>query len=155
MKNTFTFRFALSSLRVLALSVSTALLGFNVADAGGTWTVTGNLNTARTDYTATLLPNGKVLVAGGEDANFNVVASAELYDPASGNWTVTGSLNSVRRNHTATLLPNGRVLVAGGVGDSGNSSSAELYDPANGSWSVTGSLNTARTNHTATLLSNG
>src|SRR6266700_1963316 len=128
LKNSFTFRFAVSSLRVLALSVSTALLGSSLADTGGTWTVTGNLNAARTDHTATSLPNGKVLVAGGEDINFNVVASAELYDPASGNWTATGSLNSARRNYTATLLPNGKVLVAGGVGDSGNVlTDAELY----------------------------
>ena len=123
---------------------------------GGTWTVTGSLNTARTDHTATLLPNGKVLVAGGEDANFNVVASAELYDPANGSWTATGSLNSVRRNHTATLLTNGKVLVAGGVGGSGNVlTDTELYDPASGTWTATGSLNSERYVHTATLLPDG
>ena len=60
-----------------------------------------------------MLPNGKVLVAGG--VNFSgYLTSAELYDPASGTWTATGSLNTARDNHTATLLPNGKVLVAGG-----------------------------------------
>ena len=82
--------------------------------ASGTWTFTGSLNTARYLHTATLLPNGMVLVAGGFDSTSNASASAELYDPASGTWTVTGSLNTARARHTATLLPNGMVLVAGG-----------------------------------------
>src|SRR6266404_4458673 len=80
--------------------------------ASGTWTVTGSLNTARYYHTATLLPNGMVLVAGGEI--IGVLTSAELYDPASGTWTMTGNLNTGRTTHTATLLPNGMVLVAGG-----------------------------------------
>src|SRR3954452_12870109 len=87
--------------------------------AAGTWTATGSLNTARTAHTATLLPSGKVLVAGGRDANGDALASAELYDPLTGAWTPTGSLNTARFDHTATLLPNGKVLVAGGV-DSSN-----------------------------------
>ena len=114
------------------------------------WTPTGSLNTARDSHTATLLPNGMVLVAGGLGP---VRASAELYDPASGTWTPTDSLNTARAQHTATLLPNGIVLVAGGFDSNVNvSASAELYDPASGSWMPTGSLNTARTSHTATLL---
>ena len=68
--------------------------------ASGTWTATGNLNNARVYHTATLLPNGMVLVAGGHDGpSFtpsDILSSAELYDPASGTWTVTGSLNAVR-----------------------------------------------------------
>jgi hypothetical protein len=117
------------------------------------WTPTGSLNTARDSHTATLLPNGMVLVAGGFGP---VRASAELYDPVSGTWTPTGSLNTARAQHTATLLPNGMVLVAGGFDSNVNpSASAELYDPASGTWMPTGSLNTARTTHTATLLPNG
>ena len=80
---------------------------------GGTWTVTNSLNTARYLHTATLLPNGMVLVAGGLDNTFNATASSELYDPANGTWTVTGNLNTARTNQTATLLPNGRVLSRG------------------------------------------
>ena len=83
--------------------------------ASGTWTATGSLATARDHHTATLLPNGKVLVAGGFN-NSEHLASAELYDPASGTWTATGSLATARYGHTATLLPNGKVLVAGGAG---------------------------------------
>ena len=120
--------------------------------ASGTWTLTGNLNTARYYHTATLLSNGMVLVTGGE----NAFPNAELYDPASGTWTVTGNLNTGRAAHTATLLPNGMVLVAAGDDSSHTpSSSAELYDPASGGWTLTGSLNAARSYHTATLLSNG
>ena len=66
-----------------------------------------------TDHTATLLPSGKVLVAGGYDDG-GTLSSAELYDPASGTWTATGSLGTARYDHTATLLPSGKVLVAGG-----------------------------------------
>ena len=80
---------------------------------------TGSLITARSQHTATLLPNGKVLVAGGLDSSSNSLASAELYDPASGTWTETGDLAFARSQHTATLLPNGKVLVAGGL-DSGS-----------------------------------
>ena len=102
-----------------------------------------------------MLPNGKVLVAGGYDSNFGALASAELYDPASGTWTATGSLATARYVHTATLLPNGKVLVAGGYDIDGSLASAELYDPASGTWTATGSLATARDVHTATLLPNG
>src|SRR6266700_3693633 len=124
--------------------------------ASGTWTATGSLNTGRFLHTATLLPNGMVLVAGGLDSNFHSSASAELYDPASGTWTTTGSLNTAPYEPTATLLSNGMVLVAAGGDSSFNASaSAELYDPASGTWTATGSLNTARYGHSATSLSNG
>jgi hypothetical protein len=98
-----------------------------------------------------LLPNGKVLVAGGENLTSSFLASAELYDPATGAWTATGSLTEGRERHTATLLPSGKVLVAGGFGRS----SAELYDPAAGTWAFTGNLNMTRDEATATLLPNG
>src|SRR5437762_2574025 len=125
------------------------------AGQSGTWTATGSLGTAHASHTATLLPNGKVLVAGGVDYS-GTLGSAELYDRASGTWMATGSLGNARAGHTATLLPNRMVLVAGGVDSSGHSAaSAELYDPASGTWTATGSLGTARSSHTATLLPNG
>src|SRR5215831_18025569 len=80
------------------------------------WTATGSMGTARSQYTATLLPNGKVLVAGGYNGSY--LSSAELYDPGTGTWTATGSMGTARRGHTATLLPNGKVLVAGGFNGS-------------------------------------
>ncbi len=117
----------------------------------------GNLITARTGHEATLLPNGKVLVAGGYGATVgaqvtDALSSAELYDPANGTWSSTGSLNEPRTESTATLLENGKVLVVGG-GVQYGTSSAELYDPAIGTWSPTGSLDVARSYHAATLLS--
>src|SRR5437867_3059849 len=117
----------------------------------GTWTYTGSLNIARRLHTATLLPNGMVLIAAG----FNANTSAELYNPANGTWTPTSRSATGSAGHTATLLPNGTVLVAGGRASNNILVSAELYDPANGTWIPTGGLNTARNGHTATLLCNG
>jgi N-acetylneuraminic acid mutarotase len=113
------------------------------------------MHSARDYATATLLPNGLVLVTGGYGSG-GVLASAELYNPATGTWTTTGSLNAAREVHTATLLPNGLVLVAGGMGTSYQLiASAELYNPATGQWTTTGSMNNARFMYTATLLPNG
>jgi len=123
--------------------------------ASGTWTETGSLVTARFSHTATLLSNGKVLVAGGYNTVDGYLVRAELYDPASGTWTDTGSLANPRDVHTATLLPNGEVLAAGGIGTWGSLASAELYDSSTGTWTAAGSLATARWLHTATLLPDG
>src|SRR5438046_10002891 len=96
----------------LLLSTGAALLAAPLATQGASvnFVVTGSLATARFSHTATLLPNEKVLVAGGSDGN-SLLASAELYDPTSGTWSATGSLVFARNRHTATLLPNGKVLV--------------------------------------------
>src|SRR5437764_9136216 len=109
----------------LLVSTGAALLAAPLATQGApvNFVVTGSLAIARSGHTATLLHNGKVLVAGGFDGNITL-ARAELYDPAKGTWSTTGSLKTARAYHTATLLANGKVLVAGG----GNNS-AELYDP--------------------------
>ena len=106
----------------------------------------------RSFHTATLLPNGQVLVAGGIGCCPPILASAELYDPATGMWTETDSMAIGRYGHTATLLPNGQVLVAAGVGAYRR---AEQYDPATGSWTATNGLSPGRLGHTATLLPNG
>src|SRR5215471_9043610 len=119
------------------------------------WTYTGNLNMARSGHTATLLPNGKVLVAGGVNSS-GVLKGAELYDPASGQWRVTGSLNVPRKVFTATRLKNGQVLVAGGFSDFGSvTNTAELYDPVTETWTMTGNLEELRAWHSAALLSDG
>ena len=122
--------------------------------ASGTWSATGSLNTARAHHTATLLPNGKVLVAEG--SNIGGILAAR-------NCTTRPAGHGVpRQPHHRTPLSHGDVAAqrqgAGGRGRRYRShllSSAELYDPASGSWSATGSLNTARRLHTATLLPNG
>ncbi len=119
------------------------------------WVPTGNLNVARINHTATLLANGKVLVAGGSDSGGNALESAELYDPNTGTWSVTGHSNAGHAGHTATLLPDGRVLVVGGVNLQDPLDFAELYDPGTGTWSRTGSPLAGRFDHTATLLHDG
>jgi uncharacterized protein YjdB len=122
----------------------------NVLTVGG-FTLTGSMNAPRLLHTATLLNNGLVLVAGGLN-NGGVLASAELYNPATGTFTPTGSMNTARNAHTATLLNNGLVLMAGGSSDN----SAELYNPTTGTFSyTTDPMNTVRDRHTATLLNNG
>ena len=84
----------------------------------GKWRVTRSMITARADHTATLLPNGQVLAAGGY-GNTGYLASAELYDRATEMWRPTGSMGIARYFHTATLLRNGQVLVAAGYSDFG------------------------------------
>jgi WD40 repeat protein len=121
----------------------------------GAFSATNPLNAIRADHTATLLPNGKVLIAGGNDNAGTTLASAELYDPATGAWSLTGSMNSVRRSHAATLLPSGKVLITGGQGAGAALASAELYDPATGTFTSTGSLATARSSHRTVLLPTG
>lgn len=111
--------------------------------------VLGSMQVARAGHTATALPSGKILVAGGEGTG-----SAEIYDPVSDQWTLTGSMSVGRIDHTATLLEDGRLLVAGGD-TAGTAGTAEIFDPATGKWSGTGALIGPRVRHTATLLPAG
>jgi hypothetical protein len=119
----------------------------------GKWITTGKMRQARDEFTATLLQDGKVLVAGGRNSRGDALTSAELYDPGSGTWTATGNMIGARASHTATLLQDGKVLVAGG-GAGETPASAELYDPLTGTWSATESMIHARAG-TATLLRDG
>ncbi|MDP9401743.1 MAG: SBBP repeat-containing protein, partial [Actinomycetota bacterium] len=111
----------------------------DVTGVRGSWTPTSALAAPRVFHTATLLPDGKVLVAGGQTSYVSggpgggsPLNSAELYDPLEGKWRLTGILNRPRLGHTATLLPNAKVLVAGG--DAAEPATAELYDPGRGRW---------------------
>ena len=101
---------------------------------GNTWTLTAPMSAARSHHTATLLPDGKVLVVGGENALYLVEPTAEIYDPVANTWSAPRAAPIAERSqHTATLLPSGLVLIAGGF-DIVNGlltplASAELYDP--------------------------
>lgn len=126
----------------------------------GTFRTSGSLIEARDSHTATLLPNGKILVAGGGPGDWMAFQSAELYDPTTGQFTATGKMAAYRMYHTATLLGNGKVLVAGGtdgwIMDRVNYPEiAELYDPATGTFTPTGTMVQPRSRHTATLLPDG
>lgn len=133
----------------------------NTGTARSSYASPDDLNTARWGHTATLLPNGKVLVVGGYKLIGNPTKSVELYDPADGSWSYTADMNVPRVFHTATLLAGGKLLVAGGnTSDDrliffGTTNTAELYDPETEKWSLTGNLTDATTGHTATVLENG
>ena len=109
--------------------------------------------TTRYDFTSTLLPNGKVLCAGGYNGSY--LASAEEFDATTGAWAATGPMTTPRYVFTASLLPSGQVLAAGGFDGFNLRRSAELYDPATGTWRETGSLLTPRYAFIATMLRDG
>ena len=127
--------------------------------ASGRFNSTGSMNVARINHTATLLSNGEVLVAGGNNNTHGYLSSAEVYNPSTGKWTLTGSMTVPRDGHDAVLLQNGQVLVAGGLNASSSGcttlAAAELYNPSTGTWTETGSMSVGRYSFTLTLLSNG
>ncbi len=131
------------------------------ADPGsGRFRTAQPLTTPRSAHTATLLPDGRVLVIGGTGVDGTTSATAELWDPADGTFAPTGSLLTARSHHAATLLPDGRVLVVGGqsAADAGVPialASVETWEPATGMFTVAGSLAEGRTDVTATLLNDG
>src|SRR5262245_22741849 len=134
--------------------LSCCLVGQSKGDSAS-FESTGSLITARSYHTATLLPKGTVLVAGGfGDGYFD--GSAEIYTPTDGTFTATASLTTARYHYTATLLSDGKVLAAGGgTAIDITLYSAELYDPATATWIATGNLMGQRQSHTATLLAHG
>jgi large repetitive protein len=114
---------------------------------------TGSMTTGRIAHTATLLADGRVLVAGGRaDA---AAGSAELYDPRTGTFSATGRMTTSRSNHTATLLADGRVLIAGGWHGTTTLESAELFDPVTGTFSPTGSMTSPMGDQVAVRLTDG
>src|SRR5579862_2073296 len=153
------------SLLALGLCTSAAF-----AQSPGTFTPTGNMTTGRYFHSATLLADGRVLVAGGavdlipgNPRTTIPLSSAEIYDPHTGVFTATGNMTTARAGHTATLLPDGKVLISGGGGYNAATltfadptfATSELYDPNTGTFSAAGSMTTPRYSPTATLLKTG
>jgi Kelch motif/Galactose oxidase, central domain len=109
----------------------------------------------RSGHSATLLPNGKVLIAGGMRRNQDFYRSAELYDPATGKFQTTGSMAVARVGNAAVLLRSGKVLIVGGWVGHGSTDSAELYDPVTGQFTMAAKMTAVRGRPTATLLGSG
>ena len=106
----------------------------------GTFSLTGSPSVPRGGHTATLLPNGSVLIAGGQTFSPDNpgTATAEIYDPTSGTFSPTGNMTAGRYGHTATLLANGQVLIAGGVPNFFMGAAGELYNPSTGTFTPVG-----------------
>ncbi|WP_437592074.1 kelch repeat-containing protein [Sorangium sp. So ce1000] len=116
------------------------------------WTAVAPMGLGRVGHTATLLADGRILIAGGASPpnRWHEVATCEIYDPATGAWSPAGSMLYPRRDHAAVRLLGGKVLIAGGEGNE-----AEVYDPASDVWSPTGLMRANRVGNTATLLPSG
>jgi hypothetical protein len=146
---TVSFVVAAAAFRISSTSASTS-----PAFAGSLTPATPMLE-PRSGHSATLLPDGKVLIAGGMRRNQDFYKSAELYDPATGKFQPTGEMHERRVGNIAVLLPSGKVLIAGGWVGMGGTDSAELYDPATGKFTVIAKMTIPRGRPSATLLANG
>ena len=111
---------------------------------------------AREGHTATVLPDGTVMIAGGTGADGRAIRSVEIYDPARNTWTAAEAMNTARARHTATLLNDGRVLFTGGIDETTYLDHAEVFDPRANTWFHVPALpDVRRASHTATLLPDG
>ncbi|MEV0171660.1 kelch repeat-containing protein [Streptomyces sp. NPDC050803] len=130
----------------------------------GTWEPGRPMAAARTGHSATLLPDGRVLVAGGlrprDTRTVLTLAAAELFDPDTGTWTPARDMLDPRWHHAAALLPDGRVLAVGGLTATERPvltplGWCETYDPLGDRWTATGALHSARSDHQAVPLPDG
>jgi PKD repeat protein len=129
---------------------------FQVFDpASGVFSQAIGLTTMRSGAAAALLPNGHVLLAGGQDATNTVLSSAEIWNPATNLWTPASAMATARTSFSATRLADGRILVTGGINSTGKQGSAELFDPATQTFSATGALSIPRSGHAAVALTDG
>ena len=146
-----------------ALAIVLAAATAPTAGAVDSFSATGSMANARSSPAWAVLPNGKVLVAGGfqnVSGTGSVLSSAELYDPQAGTWSTTGSLSTPRAGAAFAQLPDGKLLVAGGQSNVSGTpttlASAEVYDPATGTFTATtGSMGTSRAGAKAVTMANG
>jgi hypothetical protein len=133
---------------------STGAGGGVITDVGAIRSI-GGMVEARSAHAATLLKNGKVLLAGGMRVEGSYLDTAELYDPQTESFTLTGKMNFKRVGPVAILMNDGKVLLTGGVNEQGSVASAEIYDPETGRFSPTGDMIKAREAHALVQLSDG
>jgi Kelch motif/Galactose oxidase, central domain len=150
--------------RILLVALTAALLALAAMSIGkavpaaspvGSVSPSAPMLEPRSGHSATLLPDGKVLIAGGMRRNQDFYRSAELYDPATGKFQPAGEMSLARVGHAAVLLRSGKLLIAGGWIGHGCTDSAELYDPSTGKFTVIAKMTTRRARPSATLLVNG
>src|SRR5215831_13010009 len=147
-------------MKTIAFLILMGYASLGMAQSTGIFTLTGDMNVVRSFPTATLLANGKVLIAGGaqgiRSGDFQPLTVAELYDPNTGVFALTGAMNTPLIVSSATLLDDGRVLIVGrkaGVNCSPNIS--ELYEPVTGTFSKSGGTVTGQVGGWAILLHDG
>jgi hypothetical protein len=113
------------------------------------------MKSPRAGFAAILLPNGRVLAAGGQNVKDTAVNTAELYDPDTGTWALTNPMADERADNTACLLPDGSALLVDGWDNTSDTPTSELYNPTNATWSAAATFGSPRFHVTATLLPNG
>lgn len=121
------------------------------------WSSASSFTIGRNQHSATLLPSGKVLMAGGFGPGLLATPAwqNQIYDADANVWTAVAPMAGYRLHHTATLLASGKVLVAGGYSGGAGTASCEIYDPVLNTWAAAASLPAPYNNHSASLLPSG